>query len=269
MHPPESDEAAPPPIPPQPRARPARRLPRALSVTLATAGLLAVTATAATVTVAVGRPARPAAQPQAAAATPATPSPPPTAEPSVTTAAPPPPTASPTPHPTVTGRVSGDAHTGDLRFFLLPVPEDAEVYGDPAGTRMSLETVAKGFGNTSETKRILDDYDFHSAAYRTYRTQDGSAEVTSRLIRFGNATKANWFVTGMSMHGTPFSVPGVDGARGFLFKPEQPGGTGSLIGLFHQGDVEVEISVDVKGVPDKSVLTGLIKRQQQRLRTGH
>ncbi|AXI78691.1 hypothetical protein C7M71_015920 [Peterkaempfera bronchialis] len=159
-------------------------------------------------------------------------------------------------------------HSGDLRFFLLPVPKGAEVYGQPDGTTLSLAAVAKGFDNAGETRRILRDYDFRSAAYRSYRAEDGSAEVTSRLIRFGSSVRAKWFVQGMSMGGTAFTVPGVDGARGFLFKPEEEGETGQLIGHFHQGDVEVEITVAVKGNPDKALLADLMKRQQKRLSTG-
>lgn len=252
---------------------PARRPPRAVTVALATAGLLAVTAASAAVTVAVGRPAqRPAAAlaaPSASApATVATPPPSASATPSAPRSAPASPTAAPTPRSTVTGRVAGDAHLGDLRFFLLPLPRGAEVYGNPDGTALTLSQVAAGFGNAAQTKGILRDYGFRSAAYRTYRTADGNAEVTSRLLRLGNAHKAGWFVQGMSMRGTAFSVPGVAGARGFLIKPKEEGGTGTLVGLLHQGDVEVEITVEVKGTPRTSLLTDLVRRQQARLRTG-
>ena len=189
-------------------------------------------------------------------------SPPPT----VTT--PPSPTVVSTPKSTLTGKVSGGAHTGDLRFFLSPMPEGAEVYGEADGTALSLTQVAGDFSNSRETKQVMRDYGFRAAAYRTYRTEDGKAEVTTRLIRFGSADKARWFAEGMSMNGTAFTVPGVAGARGFLIKPEYKGGTGSLIGLSHQGDVEVEISVDVKGNPHKAMLTELMKQQHKRLRTG-
>ncbi|WP_055588716.1 hypothetical protein [Peterkaempfera griseoplana] len=277
MHPPEPEAAAPPPSDPPSAttsggAVASRRLPRAVAVALATAGLLAVTAASAAVTVAVGRPPQHTTAAQAAPAPSATVSAPAgasaSATPTAPASAPPSPSASPTPRSTVTGRVSGDAHTGDLRFFLLPVPGDAEVYGQADGTKLSLTAVAEGFGNAAQTKGILRDYGFRSAAYRVYRTADGSAEVSTRLIRFGSANKASWFVQGMSLHGTAFSVPGLPGARGFVVKPKQEGETGTLIGLFHQGDVEVEITVQVKGTPDKSVLTGLLKRQQKRLRTG-
>ena len=249
-------------------AAPPRRLPRALTVVLATVGLLAVTAGSAAVTVAVGRPGPGGPVAQADRAATVSPSPAASLSPSATNPAPPSPTASPTPRSTVTGTVSNGNHTGDLRFFLLSTPGDAEVYGDADGTALSLAQLAKGFGNPAETKGILRDYGFRSAAYRTYRTKDGAAEVTIRLIRFGSADKARWFAEGMSMGGTAFAVPEVSGARGFLVEPDYKGGTGSLIGLFHQGDVEVQIAVDVKGSPHKATLTKLMKQQYKRLRTG-
>ncbi|MFF4650318.1 hypothetical protein [Streptomyces sp. NPDC001380] len=262
-----------------PAARP-RRLPRVLGAALAATGLLAVTATAAAVTVAVGRPAgrAPAAQAapaggaSAAAGPSAAPSPSPSATGRPAAAATGTPSASPTPRSTVTGRVSAAGHTGDLRFFLLPVPGDAEVYGAADGTRLSLSAVAASFGNTASTRRILGDYGFRSAAYRTYRTADGKAEVTVRLIRFGSTAKADWFVRGISMRGTSLPVSAGGGSRAFLVKPREEGGTGSLVGLLHQGDVEAEITVQVKGdpggAPNRALLNGLMRRQYQRLRTG-
>jgi hypothetical protein len=38
------------------------------------------------------------------------------------------------------GTVRHGVHSGDLRFFLLPAPADADVYGDPAGSPLSVRS---------------------------------------------------------------------------------------------------------------------------------
>ncbi len=245
-----------------------------MGVVLATAGLLAVTATSTAVTVAVGRPdARPAAVAAApsavgtgsAAAPSASPSPTPTATPIPT----PPPAPAPRPSSTLHGTVDGAKHGGDLRYFFAPIPDDGESFGSFDGTKMSDEELSAEYGGQKGIMSILDSYGYKEAAERTYRTADGKANVRIRLMRFSSASHASDFVENATYsEGDEFGVDGVSGARGFMFKPEQKAYTGEMIGIASKGDVEYEIEIQVKGDPDKAVLADVMKRQRDRLSSG-
>ncbi|MFJ8623495.1 hypothetical protein ACIRD3_11700 [Kitasatospora sp. NPDC093550] len=261
---------------PEPAAGPqpsARRLPRAVGVALATAGLLAVTAASAAVTVAVGKPdthAHPAAAP-AVTASPtasasATASASPTPEPvPVPTAVP----SEPAPVSTVKGTVSGGKHDGDLRYFLLPIPAGGESYGPADGMKMTDDDVADLFGKQDGIKDILASYGYKEGATRMYRTADGKAEVTVTLLHFGSASMATEFVKGYKIKSLdPVDLDGLPDARGYLKKPKQQAYTGSMTGIASQGDVQYTIDVDVKGTPDKALLSELMKRQRDWLASG-
>lgn|GEM_PF-2150189 len=240
--------------------------------TVAGAGLVAVAAATALVVIAVGggfsttTTAEAASAPSADATASASPS----ADASATAA--PTPSASPTPPsptPTVKGTVNGSEHTGDLRYFLLPVPSDAQAEGDINGTTMSLTDVAGELSNASESKTILRQYGFHSGAYRSYRLDDGSLEVTVRLIRFGSSADAGYWVSGLSFgKGKSFTPSGVSNAKAVAFDPGDDYGTGSLEGVSHVGDVEYEVDVAGQGKLSHSLLAPLMLREEKRLRTG-
>ncbi|WP_063352844.1 hypothetical protein [Streptomyces sp. MJM8645] len=254
-------------VAPEPAAR--RLLPRAVGVVLATAGLLAVTATSAAVTVAVGRPdTRPAAAAPAPATTTASPSPTPSATPVPV----PTPTAAPTtpkPASTVKGTVNGGKHEGDLRYFLLPIPDGGESYGPADGMTMTNDDVADLFGKQDGIMDILGSYGYQSGATRMYRTADGKAEVTVTLLRFGSTSMAREFVQGYTLKSQdPIDIDGDPNAHGYLHKPKQQAYTGSMTGISSQGDVQYTIDVEVKGTPDKALLSGLMKRQREWLASG-
>ncbi|MFE0460147.1 hypothetical protein ACFW1A_12955 [Kitasatospora sp. NPDC058965] len=259
--------AAPLPEPPGARRRPSR----AVTVTLATVGLLAVTAASATVTVAVGKPdhphravAVPAPGASAAAAAPsaaASPTPTPVPVPSLTLA--------PAPSSTLHGTVNGSTHGGDLRYFLLPIPDGGESYGSPDGSALTMDDLAKEYSKSTDIKSVLDSYNYQEAVYRQYRTADGRMEVSARLMRFSSRDYAHDFAKNATFSkGDPVDVDGDSEAKGYIFKPEQQAFTGELIGVSYVGDVEYEITVDVKGDPDKSLLADAMKRQRDRLSSG-
>lgn len=265
---------------PAPAAAAGRKLPRAVGVALATAGLLAVTATSAAVTVAVGKPdARPAvaaapakaspsasASPGASASPTATASAAPTVAP--TTAAPTPVAPAPKPTSTLKGSVSGGRHDGDLRYFLLPIPDGGESYGPSDGMKLTDDEVAELFGNQDGIMRILGSYGYKDAASRMYRTADGKAEVTVTLLRLGSTSSASEFVKGYTMKLDPIEIDGDRNAHGYVRKPKQQAYTGSMTGISSQGDVQYTIDVDVKGTPDKALLNELMKRQREWLSSG-
>ncbi|MEV7178810.1 hypothetical protein [Kitasatospora sp. NPDC093679] len=245
-----------------------RQLPRAARVVLAAVGLLAVTAASATATVAVGRsddPPRAVAAPSAAPAATVSATPSPTPSPAA-------PSPSPTPSPasTVHGTVDGSTHGGDIRYFLLPLPAGAESYGAPDGTTLSTDDVAGQFGNASEMPEILRSYGYKDdAADRRYRTADGTQEVYVRLLRFKSRQMAKEFADGLSFkHGDTFDIAGDDNAKGIMLKPEQEAWTGKMVGVSFSGDVQYEITVYVKGTPDRALLVDAMKRQRERLATG-
>ncbi len=246
---------------------------RAARVTLAVVGLLAVTAASTVVTVAVGKPdgkpraaaAAPAAAPAASAS--ATPSPSPTPSPTPSASTPPPP---PKPSSTLHGTVNGDRHGGDLRFFLVPMPDGAESYGSADGIQLSTKELCEEFGNADEMPEILKSYGYQDdAAERRYRTADGKQEVLVRMLRFKNSSMAREFAKGMTFDsGDSFDVDGDSNAKGVLMKPEQEAWTGKLVGVSSIGDIEYQVSVYVKGTPDKALLADAMKRQRERLGSG-
>ncbi|MFI6155053.1 hypothetical protein ACIBCA_20430 [Kitasatospora sp. NPDC051170] len=252
-------------------------MPRAARIALATAGLLAVTAASATATVALGKPdarpvaaapAHPAPTAAATATAPASPSP----SPSPTAVPVPVPTpAAPAPKPasTVKGTVSGGKHEGDLRFFLLPIPDGGESYGSADGTGLSDDQVAGIFGKQDGIKDLLHSFGYQDAATRIYRTADGKAEVTVTLIHLGSTAQATRFAKGYSVKSQEsIDIDGDPDAHGFVHQPKQQAYTGSMTGISSQGDVQYTIDVDVKGTPDKALLSDLMKRQRERLASG-
>ncbi|MGW3040970.1 hypothetical protein ACWC9T_13225 [Kitasatospora sp. NPDC001159] len=270
----ESAFADPPPKPaaePEAVAAPGpapRRLPRAVGVALATAGLLAVTAASAAVTVAVGKPdTRPAAAAPApvttasasASATPsAVPVPVPTAVPT-----------EPKPASTVKGTVNGSTHEGDLRYFLLPIPDGGESYGPADGMAMTHDEVSAMFGKPDDIDTLLKDLGYKDGALRTYRTADGKAEVTVTLLHLGSADIASRFVKFYNIKSQePIDIDGDPNAHGFRKKPKNEAFTGSMTGIGSQGDVQYTIDVEVKGTPDKALLNDLMKRQREWLASG-
>ncbi|MFC5667189.1 hypothetical protein ACFP3U_30015 [Kitasatospora misakiensis] len=247
---------------------------------LATVGLLAVTATSAVVTVAVGKPdggpvvttagaaggtagAHPAASgtpsPAASASTPA----PPAASAPAAGASP-----APAPTSTVKGTVSGGRHDGDLRYFLLPIPAGGESYGPVDGMPMTNEDLADLYIEGAEIMSVLRSYAYKDAATRTYRTADGKAEVTVTLLRFGSAGQASEFAKGHTMTLDPIEITGDPAAHGYVRKPKQQAYTGSMSGISSQGDVQYTVDVEVKGNPDKALLSELMKRQRDWLASG-
>lgn len=262
----------PPPPPgyqlPVPQAQPSGpRSRKPLYLSLAVAGWLVVAAGTATTVVAVG------SDGGGSTVAAATPLPSASATPSAaaTTAAPTPTqTVAPTPTSTVKGWLSGHNHAGDLRFFLLPVPDDAAAYGNPDGDSLSVTALSKTFDNPSTSKRILNDYGCSGGAFRSYRTNDGNFTVKTQLIRFDGSGHASDWVTGLSFgKGNSFDVAGIQAAQGHAFDPTSSDSTGELVGISHVGDVEYEITVIGTGKLAHSLLTPLMQREEKRLTTGH
>ncbi|WP_406096333.1 hypothetical protein [Kitasatospora purpeofusca] len=278
---PDSPNAPDVPDAPDTPGAPGRKLPRAVGVALATVGLLAVTAVSATVTVAVGKPDhRPAAVAATAPATAATttagtassaPTGTATASAAPTTAPPAAPAPAPVPTPTSTlkGTVSNGRHDGDLQYFLLPIPQGGESYGPADGMLLTDKDMGDQMGGGADVMKTLKSLGYKDSATRTYRTADGKAEVTVTLVRFSTAARATDFARNYTLDGLdPVEITGDPTAHGYVDKPKQQAYTGSLSGISSQGDVQYIIDVDVKGTPDKALLSELMKRQRDWLTSG-
>ncbi|MFB7670839.1 hypothetical protein ACFC26_05405 [Kitasatospora purpeofusca] len=259
---------------------PGRKLPRAVGVALATVGLLAVTAVSATVTVAVGKPDhRPAVAAATAPATATTtaagsastaPTGTATASAAPTTAPPAAPAPAPVPTPTSTlkGTVSNGRHDGDLQYFLLPIPEGGESYGPADGMLLTDKDMGDQMGG-AEAIKALKSFGYKDSATRTYRTADGKAEVTVTLLRFSTPARAAEVARNYTLDGLdPVEITGDPAAHGYVDKPKQQAYTGSMSGISSQGDVQYIIDVEVKGTPDKALLSDLMKRQRDWLTSG-
>lgn len=189
----------------------------------------------------------------------ATASPSPTASPSRSA------TASPSPASTVKGSVRDGKHSGDLRYFLLNPPKDAEIYGDEEGTDLSRSEVA----DSADVKRALATYGFRAAAYRTYLTGDGEYEVTVRLVRFASPGSAAAYYNAFFYRGTPITLPSSGRpAKAYRLSSSSAESTGSVITVSHEGDVHISISVTGAKTPRTGMLTRLLDQQYRRLKNG-
>ncbi|MCM2420761.1 hypothetical protein [Streptomyces sp. RKAG293] len=180
--------------------------------------------------------------------------------------------ASATPAPsatsTVKGQVSQGAHTGDLRFFLLAPPKDAEVYGDEAGSPLSAADLASGAEDEAAMKSALDRYGFKSGAYRTYLTAGGGAEVTVKLSRFADAASAAAYYEAHYYEGDKLPLTGGYPARAYHLKSGSEESTDSLLAISYQGDVHITITVTGGKAADPKLLQNLLDAEYQRLKTG-
>ncbi|MFE2427048.1 hypothetical protein ACFXJ5_09880 [Streptomyces sp. NPDC059373] len=176
------------------------------------------------------------------------------------------PTPSPSPSSTVTGAVrSGGIHTGDLRYFLLTPPKDAEIYGDEDGSELSRSEVA---GGSASVKTALTTYGFKAGATRTYLTADGDTEVTVDLARFSGPADAAAFYSRFYFSGTRITLVGSHPAKAYRLSSSSAGSTGSVVVVSHQGDVHLTITVTGAKTPDRAQLRALLDRQYRRLKTG-
>jgi hypothetical protein len=204
----------------------------------------------------------PSSSPSSAASS--TPSPSPTT--TTTTVAP----TTPSPTSTVTGSVGpGLTHKGDLRFFLLPVPSDGSVIGDPDGKALSKADVADGYSNSKEVTSILDQLGFKGGATRDYQTGDAKYHVVANLMQFGSAANAKlWFQGDQAPSDwKTVKLSNLSGATAYSVI-DKTSNLETLRGLYYRGDVVLEILVIGESPVDTSVLVDRMNKQLDRLSTG-
>lgn len=237
-------------------------------VSLAVVGFLVIVAGTAGTVVALGSPRGGTAQAAAPVLT-ATPSPSATAAPA-TTAPVVVPTVAPSPTATVHGSVSDGTHSGDLRFFLLPLPDGAQPISDATGTLESLGDISKEMASPSQGLADLKSWNCTGGAVRQYRSSDGTLTIRIELLKFEDSGDAGGWFSGLHFdNGTAFSIPGVDNTSGWAFDPSGADTYGRVTGVGYEGDVMFEIDINGQGKIDHSLLTPLMQREQRLLRTGH
>jgi hypothetical protein len=179
-------------------------------------------------------------------------------------------TSSPTPTSTVTGKVASGVHSGDLRFFLLPVPSDASVVGSPDGDAMTAATVAGAYSNSSQALKFLQQLGFKSGATRGYQTGDAKYHVDVRLLQFSSAENARAWASGdkPQANATAFSIPGYPDEKAYDIPLDASLGEARLRAVGFRGDVFFE--VDVFGQPpvDHQVLIDRARKEIARLDSG-
>ena len=170
----------------------------------------------------------------------------------------------------MTGKVSDGVHSGDIRFFLLPVPSDASVVGTADGDKLDADTVASAYTNSSEALTALKELHFKDGATRRYQTGDAEYHVQVMLLHFGSAGYARDWAAGDKPVGDakPFSIPGYPDEKAYDMPLDPSLGEARLRAVGVRGDVFFE--VDVYGQPpvDHQVLIDRVRKQIARLDTG-
>lgn len=170
----------------------------------------------------------------------------------------------------MTGKVAKGVHTGDIRYFLLPVPSDGSVVGPADGDPLTADTVAGFYTNSSEVLKILKQVGYKDGASRSYQTGDAKYHVDVRLLHFGSADVAReWAASDQGLPtGTAFSIPGYPDEKAYDIPLDPKYGEARLRAVGFRGDVFFE--VDVFGQPpvDHAVLIDRVRKQIDRLDTG-
>lgn len=187
----------------------------------------------------------------------------PTSEPTATT------TPSAAAGARVSGKVAHGVHSGDLRFFLLPAPADADVYGDVNGSPYTADDITGSASDPSDAQAALKTYGFRDGAYRTYLTADAVFEVSARLVRFGSPSKTAAYYAQHSYEGTRIPLGDAYPARAYRLTSSSAESTSAVVAVAHQGDVHITITLTGSEAPSAALVQRLLDAQYQRLKTGH
>lgn len=180
------------------------------------------------------------------------------------------PRSTPAPSSTVKGKVAKGVHSGDLRFFLLPVPSDASAIGTPDGDPLTAAGVAAAYSNGSDVLKALKQFGFKDGAARVYQTGDAKYHVNVRLLHFSSAAVAKaWAVNDKPLSSwKAFSIPGYPDVKAYDIPLDASAGEARLRAVGFRGDVFFEINVFGQPPVDHEVLIDRVRKQIARLDTG-
>jgi hypothetical protein len=242
----------------------------ALYVSLAVAGFLVIAAGTAGTVVALGSPQGGASVQAAAPQASATPRPSASVAAPATTAPIVVPTVAPSPTATIRGSVDDGTHSGDLRFFLLPIPADGQPINDTSGSLESLKQLSQEMANPSQGLTDLKSWSCTGGAVREYRSSDGTLTITTELLHFDDESDSSGWFSGISFSGgSTFSVPQVPDSGGWELDPSGGDIYGSIRGYGYDGDVMYQIEIIGTGTLPHSLLVPLMQRERKLLSTGH
>jgi hypothetical protein len=181
-------------------------------------------------------------------------------------------TATPSAGSTTPGRLSGQVtkdgvHSGDLRYFLLPVPAGADDYDDPDGSVLTADDIAVASADQAGTRGALTTYGFRAGAYRTYLTADGATEVTVKLARFASPDQAAAYYGSLAPEGTALTLGSSHPARGYRLSSGSAESSDAELAVSYQGDVQITVTVTGDQAPADTLLRDLVDAQFQRLAT--
>ena len=173
----------------------------------------------------------------------------------------------------MTGKVSNGTHSGDLRYFLLPVPSDGSVVGgSPDGDPLTKQAVADQYSNSSEALKALQNLGFKDGATRRYQTGDAMYHVYVRLLHFGSTDGAKAWALGDDPQpdgkAKTFSVPGYPDVKAYEIPLDPAMGESRLTAVGSRGDVFFEIDLFGQPPVDHAVLIDRVRKQITRLDTG-
>ncbi|WNI17013.1 hypothetical protein [Actinacidiphila sp. ITFR-21] len=166
------------------------------------------------------------------------------------------------------GHVTGGVHSGDLRYFLLPPPADADVTGDRAGSPLTADDIAATAPDDSAARGELRTYGFRAGAYRTYSTADGIFEVTVKLIRLGTPADAAAYYAAHSYEGAAIPLATDFPARAYDLASGSAESTDTVLAVSYQGDTQIILTVTGGGSRSRAQLPSLLAAQHRRLESG-
>ena len=179
------------------------------------------------------------------------------------------PTPTPTPTSTVTGSVSDGAHSGDLRYFLIPPPQGpSSVQGDPDGTTETLDDVLATYSDASEVRTSLEQLGFKTACTRTYQDSTMGANVTVELMQLGSSEDSEEWLSSFGFSGDGYqsiSVPGESGAEGWSYAKD---GGYQLVGAYREGDTFFQVTIYGTQLIPAQDLGQVISAEHDRLANG-
>jgi len=161
-------------------------------------------------------------------------------------------------------------HSGDVRYFLLPVPSDGSVVGSPDGDTLNAAAVAASYSNSAEALKALQQLGFKDGASRGYQTGDAKYHVNVRLLHFASADMARVWAAddNPQANATAFSIPGYPDEKAYDIPLDASLGEARLRAVGFRGDVFFEINIYGQPPVDHQVLIDRVRKQITRLDSG-
>jgi hypothetical protein len=168
---------------------------------------------------------------------------------------------------------AGPTHSGDLRDYLLPLPNGLKKCSNEEGTNntLSLDQAAKLSSDEEKRRQELQDYKYTTGAVRCWVTGNGTV-VDVRLYQFDSTSNASDFfaadIDGTSPGYTADQitpVSGVPDAKSFASPDKDNSGYTRVISIGLRGDVVLVVAMAQTTALDVSLSEKLLVQQYQKL----